>query len=47
MCGIFGIISKKNIIKTKFNQSLRLIKHRGPDNESSIFETLNSKNITL
>lgn len=47
MCGIFGIISKKNIIKTKFNQSLRLIKHRGPDNESSIFETLNSKNIAL
>lgn len=39
MCGIFGCInfSNKIIDKSKFNESLELLKHRGPDNQSTIY----------
>jgi len=36
MCGIFGIIDSKEINIDNFNNSLLKLKHRGPDNQSSI-----------
>lgn len=34
MCGIFGVISKKEIHENKFIESYRLLKNRGPDHQS-------------
>lgn len=36
MCGIFGVIDSKAVDKELFNESLDRIKHRGPDNQTSI-----------
>ena len=47
MCGILGHISSTKISKKKFNDTLKLIVHRGPDNLSSIFETIQNKEIAL
>ena len=47
MCGILGYISSTKISQEKFNDTLKLIVHRGPDNLSSIFETTQNKEIAL
>ena len=36
MCGVLGIFGDKNIDEEKFNNSLKLVSHRGPDNLDSI-----------
>ena len=36
MCGIFGVFDRDKINMKSFNKALLKIKHRGPDNQSSI-----------
>ena len=46
MCGIFGVVNKE-INKNKFDSSLNLLSHRGPDNinKSYFFIRKNKKKI--
>lgn len=47
MCGILGCISFNNISKKNFNESLNLIHHRGPDNQSVKLFNFKKKKISL